>query len=129
MIYRNGEILLAVRGKNPSQGKWGLPGGVVEVGETLEEALVREILEETGVIVTPVEFLQVFNFINRDDEGVVSRHYILFEFLCEYVSGAVCPGDDAPDAKWVSVKDLSSVDIMPFTFRFIRETLGKRGLV
>lgn len=129
VTVRGSEVLLAERGKPPSLGKWGIPGGAVEVGETREEAVVREVLEETHVVVRPVELLDIFDSISRDDEGKVRHHYILFEYLCEYVSGEVIPGTDAPDARWVPIDDLSSVNIMPYTRRFIERVLTERGLL
>ncbi|MFH2111370.1 MAG: NUDIX hydrolase [Candidatus Bathyarchaeota archaeon] len=128
MIIHCGRILLSVRGKPPSEGLWGLPGGVVEVGETVEEALVREVLEETGVTVRPLKQVAVLDSVNRDEDGRVKYHYILFEFLCEYVSGAVQPGSDALDARWVPLDDLESVDIMPTTLRFIRKILAQENI-
>lgn len=129
MTLKEGMVLLVERGKAPARGLWGLPGGAVEVGETIEEAVAREVLEETNVSVKPVELLTVFNSINRDEEDKVRTHFILFEYLCEYVSGDVAPGDDAPDARWVSVDDLDSVNIMTFTRDFIERVLKGRGLL
>jgi 8-oxo-dGTP diphosphatase len=121
------EVLLVERGKAPARGLWGLPGGAVEVGETLEEAVAREVLEETSVVVKPVEFLTIFNSINRDDEDKIRTHFILFEYLCEYISGDVVAGDDAPDARWVSIDDLDSANLMKFTKDFIEKVLTERG--
>lgn len=129
MIIHHHRILLSVRGKPPSEGLWGLPGGVVEVGETVEEALVREVLEETGVTVRPLKQVAVLDSINRDEDGRVKYHYILFEFLCEYVSGEIRPGSDALDARWVPLGDLESVDIMPTTLRFIKKILAQENIV
>lgn len=128
MIIHRGNILLSVRGKPPSEGLWGLPGGAVEVGETVEEALVREVLEETSVTVRPLKQVAVLNSIHRDDDGRVKYHYILFEYLCEYVSGEIRPGSDALDARWVPLNDLESVDIMPTTLRFIRKILAQENI-
>ena len=128
LTLRGKDVLLVERGKPPHHGLWGLPGGVVEVGETLEEAIVREVLEETNIRIKPIEFLQVFNSINRDEDDRVRTHYILFEYLCEYVSGELKPGDDAPDARWVSLDDLDSVNIMSFTREFIERTISKRDI-
>jgi ADP-ribose pyrophosphatase YjhB (NUDIX family) len=120
---------LAVRGKAPSYGKWGLPGGVVEVGETLHEAVKREVLEETCVCVEPVKLITVFDSINRDDDGRVHYHYILFEYLCRYVSGEVRASSDAPDARWVGFDELDSLDVMPSTRRFIDRVLREYDLI
>jgi len=129
MVLHEDHVLLTIRGKAPNESMWGLPGGVVEVGETLVEAVKREVFEETGVIVEPVELITVFDSIHRDDQGRIRFHYVLFEYLCEYISGDVCAGDDAPDAQWVRVDDLGSVPIMPSTCRFIEKTLRERDLL
>lgn len=123
IIVHDGRILLSVRGKPPSEGKWGLPGGAVEVGETVEEALVREVTEETSVTVRPLKLVAVLDSVNRDEDGGVKYHYVLFEYLCGYVTGEVHPGSDAPDARWVPLGGLDSVDMMPTTRRFVEKIL------
>jgi len=128
VVIDGNRVLLSIRGKAPSKGKWGLPGGAVEVGEAVREAVVREILEETGVTVKPVKLITVFDSIHRDEDDRVRYHYILFEYLCEYVSGEVTPRSDAPDARWVEFKDLDSIDIMPSTKKFLLKVLKKEKL-
>ena len=125
----DGQVLLTVRGKEPRKGLWGIPGGVVEVGETLKEAVKREVYEETHIVVEPVELLTVFDSISRDDEGKVKFHYVLFEYLCEYVSGDVKAGDDAPDARWVSVDALDSLHLMESTRRFLEQVFTDKGII
>lgn len=128
VVIDGNRVLLSVRGKAPSEGKWGLPGGAVEVGETVREAVVREILEETGVTVKPVKLITVFDSIHRDEDDRVRYHYILFEYLCKYVSGEVTSGSDAPDARWVEFNDLDSIDIMPSTKKFLLKVLKQEKL-
>jgi 8-oxo-dGTP diphosphatase len=123
MIIRRGRILLTVRGKPPSEGMWGLPGGAVEVGETVEEALVREVREETGLGVRPLKLVAVLDSVNRDEDGRVKYHYVLFEYLCECLSGEAHAASDALDARWVPLDDLDSVQIMPTTKRFIQKIM------
>lgn len=129
VTIKDGKVLLVIRGKAPSLGKWGIPGGVVEVGETLHEAVRREVWEETNVNVEPVKLLTIFDSINRDDDGRVHYHYILFEYLCKYISGDVQAKSDAPDARWVSFNELDSLDIMPNTRRFIDKILREHGYI
>jgi len=128
VIIRNGQVLLSLRGNEPNKGKWGIPGGVVEVGEKIEEALIREVKEETGVDVKPLKRVAIFDSIRRDAEGKVQYHYILFEYLCEYVSGELRRGDDALDVKWVKISELHTLDIMELTRRFIEKIVVEESL-
>ncbi|HEX9914482.1 MAG TPA: NUDIX hydrolase [Candidatus Bathyarchaeia archaeon] len=128
MIIRRGRILLTVRGKPPSEGMWGLPGGAVEVGETIEEALVREVREETGLDVRPLKMVAVLDSVTRDDDGRVKYHYVLFEYICEYLSGEAHAASDALNARWVPLDDLGSVQVMPTTKRFIQKIMAQEKI-
>ena len=112
---------MTLRGNEPSQGYWGLPGGVVEVGEKLEEALVREILEETGIKVRPEKLITIFDSIKKDDQGRIQYHYILFEYLCSCLQGEIRASTDALDVNWVSLKQLDSIKMKPSTRKFIKK--------
>ncbi len=114
-----------MRGNEPNRGKWGIPGGVVEVGERVEDAVVREVREETGIDCRPVKRLAVLDSISRDPDGRVRWHYILHEFLCEYTGGELRAGDDAGDVRWVPLDDLGSVDIMESTRRFLERVAAE----
>ena len=122
------KVLLVERGKEPSKGKWGLPGGLVEVGETIEEAIKREVLEETGISIKPIKLLEVFNSVTKNDDKKIQYHYIIFEFLCEYNSGDIKASSDAPNAAWVPLDSLDSVNIMSNTKRFIERILRNEHL-
>jgi mutator protein MutT len=128
MIIMRSRILLTVRGKPPSEGMWGLPGGAVEVGETVEEALVREVREETGLDVRPLKLVAVLDSVTKDDDDRVKYHYVLFEYLCEYLSGEVHAGSDAVDTRWVPLADLDSVQVMPTTRRFIQKIMEQEKM-
>ncbi len=93
------------------------------MGETVEEALVREVREETGLNVRPLKLVAVLDSVTRDEEGRVKYHYVLFEYICEYLSGEVHAGSDALDARWVPLDELDSVHVMPTTKRFIQKTM------
>jgi 8-oxo-dGTP diphosphatase len=114
-IIHEGKVLLAVRGNSPNKGKWGIPGGVIELGETTEQAVAREVLEETNVVVKPKRLITIIDSIGKDTEGKVRTHYILLEYLCEYISGEVHAASDAPDARWFSLSELESLDMMTIT--------------
>lgn len=105
-LVRDGErILLVQRARPPLAGHWGLPGGGVELGETVEAALIREVAEETGLQVRLSRFLGFVDAIERDEEQRIKYHYVIFYFEAEAVGGALQPADDAAQAEWVRVAD------------------------
>jgi mutator protein MutT len=112
VVIRDGRVLLIRRGKEPLRGRWLVPGGTVELGETLEEAVVREIREETALEVAPLEVLTVFDRIDRE-EGRVLYHYVIVDYLCEYLSGEPQAGSDAEAVALVALEDLPAYDLPP----------------
>lgn len=108
-------MLLVRRGKAPLAGEWSLPGGAVELGETLEEAIIREVAEETGLRVVPLQVVKAFDHIDRDAEGKVRFHYVLVDFLCRVdmhdgnkvlETVVLRHGSDVSEAQWVAVEGL-----------------------
>src|SRR3989337_337946 len=98
VVIRDTRVLLVQRASEPLAGQWSLPGGAVELGETLEEAVVRELKEETGLTVRVVKLVEAFERIIRDDSGRPRYHYVLLDYLCEPLAGAACAGSDAQGA-------------------------------
>src|SRR3989344_7448935 len=94
VVIRDTRVLLVQRASEPLAGQWSLPGGAVELGETLEEAVVRELKEETGLTVRLVKLVEAFERIIRDDSGRPRYHYVLLDYLCEPVEGSARPGSD-----------------------------------
>ena len=105
MIFRGpgkrGPILLVERGGHPLKGYWSLPGGLVETGESLDEAVRREILEETGLRVKPLEMFGVFERIMKDARGRTEYHYLLFDYVCKVLAGKLKAADDVASVEWV----------------------------
>jgi 8-oxo-dGTP diphosphatase len=119
-------VLLVRRAKAPLAGEWSLPGGAVELGETLEEALVREVTEETGLHVTPLQVVKAFDHIDRDAEGRIRFHYVLVDFLCRIEAengknaletATLRHGSDVSDARWAPVEGLRTSKEFPLTQR------------
>ena len=98
------EVLLIRRGSEPMAGGWSLPGGAIELGETMREALVREAQEETGIRVEPVGEIETVDIIYRDAAGRVQYHYLVVDVLCRVVGGELHPGSDASEAAWADVE-------------------------
>lgn len=115
------QVLLIRRGQEPLKGEWSLPGGAVELGETLEEAIRREVLEETGLTVEPLGIIEAFDRISRDRDGHVQYHYVLIDFLCRATGGALQCATDAVEARWAAEDDLHG--LTPLTVEVIRKGL------
>lgn len=124
IVMRNGCVLLVRRGQPPSEGLWAIPGGRVELGETLQEAARREIKEETGLTIWARDPVHTFDVILRDKAGRVQFHYVIVDLLADYVSGALRPGDDAHEARWVTPEELEELPINQTTLEVLREVVG-----
>ena len=120
---QEGEARVAVirRGSAPLKGEWSVPGGVLELGETVREATVREAFEETGLVVECRDVLGVFDRVIRDEDGKVRFHYVLVDFLCRRISGRLHAGHDAADARWLTRTELLALPMEEMT----REVLLK----
>jgi len=121
VVIHQGRVLLVRRLRPPGQGQWAIPGGKVDLGETLAQAAEREILEETGLTIAAGEPIYTFELVDRDSEGGVRYHYVIIDLAAEYVSGKLRAGDDAEEARWVAPEELETLGIHPRT----RELLGK----
>jgi 8-oxo-dGTP diphosphatase len=127
VVIHDGRVLLIRRGKEPLRGRWVIPGGTVEAGETLHEALVREVREETGLTVRPGEVVFVFDRILRDD-GELTYHYVIIDYLCEYVAGTPQAATDAEAVALVRPEDLPGYDIPEPALSVIRDGFGRCGI-
>ena len=124
VIVENGRALVVRRGTEPLKGEWSIPGGVVELGETLRQAAVREAKEETGLEVEAGEVLEVVDRIMRDPQQKVQYHYVLVDFLCRRISGEARPGADASEVHWIGPHELESFPIADSAAAVIRKGFG-----
>ena len=113
VIVDGDRVLLVKRGQEPLKGRWSLPGGVVEAGEELHAALVREAREETGLDVQVGEVVDVLDRISRDAGGRIEYHYVIIDYVCRATGGSLACGTDAEEARWVERADLASYDLTP----------------
>ena len=114
------KVLLIKRGKPPRAGSWSLPGGAQESGETLKEAALREIYEETNLKVEIIGLIDIVDSIRRDKKGDTEYHYTLIDFAARVTGGALRAGDDAIDSHWFTLKEIKELDIWSETKRIIR---------
>ena len=123
VIVKEGKVLLIKRGKSPSLGEWSIPGGAVNVGEPLEEALLREIKEETGLVVNIRKPIEILDKICRDEKNKVKYHYILLDYAGDYVKGKLKPSSDVLDARFISPEKLDSFGVNGSTKKVIEKAL------
>jgi 8-oxo-dGTP diphosphatase len=120
VVIRDGKVLLVKRGVPPSEGLWAIPGGMIELGETIQQAAEREIYEETGIRIQAREPVYTFDLIERDAEGRIRYHFVVVDVFAYYVSGAPEARDDVVDARWVAPEDLEALPASPNTMRLLR---------
>ena len=121
IVFRDLEVLLVKRNKEPNKGQWSIPGGKQMIGETLAEAAQRELLEETGVKVDSLLLIDVVDSIIPDAEEKIKYHYTLVDYMGQWYSGESRPGDDAQEVRWVHLNELSSFSLLGETMNIIQK--------
>lgn len=124
VVFKDNRVLLVKRGNPPARGVWAIPGGSVELGETLKTAAEREIFEETGIVIKAGEPVFSFESIHRDDKNRVRFHYYIIDLAASYISGEPTPGDDAVDVGWISRETLGRLNVNPFTRKLLHQTFN-----
>jgi ADP-ribose pyrophosphatase YjhB (NUDIX family) len=127
IIIEGDRVLLVKRAHPPIQGQWSIPGGVLEVGEMVREAAVREAREETGLVVEPGELLGVYDRILRNVEERVQYHYVLIDFLCRPIGGTLLAASDAAEVRWFAREELPALKLAEDTQDVIQEGFKKLG--
>jgi ADP-ribose pyrophosphatase YjhB (NUDIX family) len=124
LIVRDNRIVLVRRGAEPARGEWSIPGGLVEVGETLKEAVAREALEETGLQVEPGDLVELLERVFLDDDGRVQYHFVLADFLCRVRGGELSADSDVLEAIWVDGDQIATMPLADVTRRVIMKAFS-----
>jgi 8-oxo-dGTP diphosphatase len=121
IIIENARVVLVKRAHPPLQAEWSIPGGVLEVGELMREAAIREAREETGLTVEPGKLLGVYDRVLRDAKQRVQYHYVLIDFLCRRVAGDLAAASDAAEVRWFSREELPALKLAEDTLDVIQK--------
>ena len=128
VIIENARVLLVKRAHPPLVAQWSIPGGVLEVGEMVREAAIREVREETGLIVEPGDLLGVYDRVLRNAEQRVQYHYVLIDFLCRPAGGELQAADDATEVRWYTCEELPVLRLAEDTLDVIRKGFAQLGI-
>lgn len=120
IVFHQNRVLLIKRGQAPNAGQWAIPGGRLKLGETLQQAAEREILEETGIHIKAGEPVFAFDLLQHDAHDQCQRHYVVVDLAAEYLSGEPTAGDDAAEARWVSAGELRELPVNETTLQLLK---------
>jgi 8-oxo-dGTP diphosphatase len=123
VVFRRDKVLLVCRAQEPCKGEWTFPGGLVELGETLREAAVRETYEETGIRVRAGEVLEVVDSLVKGSRRRLRFHYSIVDVICKYVSGSPRAGDDVSEVAWVPVKKALRMPLAGVTAKVLKKAM------
>ncbi len=123
VVVQDGQVLLIRRANEPSRGRWSIPGGTVELGETLAQAAIREVREECRVEVEIGGVLSAFDLIQREEKGQIRYHYVLIDLAASYVGGEPTASTDALEVRWVREAEFDELDIIPRLLPILRKAL------
>jgi len=127
LVFDRGNVLLVRRGAHPAKGFWSIPGGKVVHGESLAEAVEREMLEETGLRVRVGPLVEIYERLPRRGAGGMDDHFVVLDYLCEATGGLLCAGDDAEEVGWFAVSELSGLHMTPGARPVIEKGLQMAG--
>ena len=128
VVFKDDQVLLVQRAKPPIRHMWSIPGGAQEIGETVREAALRELKEETALDAEIIGLIDVVDSVTRDDDGRVKFHYTLVDFAAEWVAGEPVADDDVSDAKWTPLAGIETLGLWSETIRVIREAEKMRKI-
>jgi len=125
VIICNGKILLEKRKSEPGKGKWSIPGGLVELGESIEQTVIREVKEETSLEVENPELIDVVNYITVDENGRIKYHFVMVDYFVKLKSGLLKAADDAKELRWVTLDEAETYDLTKTLRTFLHRNRKK----
>jgi len=120
IVFHQNRVLLVKRSQAPNAGQWAIPGGRIKLGESLQQAAEREILEETGIVIIAGEPVYAFDLVKRDEAGQCRYHYVVVDLAAEYLKGEPVAGDDAAEARWVGADELTTLPVNQTTLQLLQ---------
>jgi ADP-ribose pyrophosphatase YjhB (NUDIX family) len=127
VVFRGDEVLLVERAKPPIRHRWSIPGGAQEIGETVHDAALRELMEETNLEADLIGLIDVVDSITRDEESRVQYHYTLVDFAAEWRAGEASPDDDVSAVRWIPLTEIETMGLWAETVRIIQRGASMRG--
>ena len=124
VVIADSRALLIRRGQPPLEGRWSIPGGILELGETISEGIARELMEETGIDAKPLELLEVYEKVFRDASGRAQYHFVILDYLCELRGGTAQAGGDVTAVVWASEAELSQYGLTGAAMRVITKAFA-----
>jgi len=121
VVIRDERALLIRRGSAPLEGEWSIPGGMLEIGETILDGVQRELLEETAIEVKVLDLIEVFERLTRDEAGKLKYHFVILDYLCEAVRGEARAGSDVTDVAWARAEELNAYSLTTTATRVIQK--------
>jgi 8-oxo-dGTP diphosphatase len=123
VVVSGDRVLVVRRGQPPLEGEWSIPGGMLELGETILEGVQRELAEETGLEVRVLDLIEVFERISIDSTGIPRYHFVVLDYLCEVIRGDARAGSDVTEVAWITNSDFSRYSLAPTAVRVIQKAL------
>ena len=124
VVISDGRVLLIRRGQPPLEGRWSIPGGILEIGETIADAIARELFEETGVRARALALVEVYEKVLRDAGDRAQYHFVILDYLCEWQEGSARAGSDVTEAVWVREEELKQFQLTGAAARVVRKAFA-----
>ncbi len=121
VVIKEGKFLLVKRKYEPNVGNWSLPGGLIELGEKVCEALIREVIEECGIEVKPTKIIEVIDFIEKDKKEKLKYHYVIIDYEAEYINGILNPASDVTEVNWFALDELINLNLPEITYNLFKK--------